>query len=240
MILRRVVPAPLDELDLDAEGARQLLRAWYAPTRPDAVRLNLVTTLDGRFAGDDGTSGSLTAGADRMILGVIRESADVVLVGAQSVRAEGYRLPRRAQLAVVTASGDLSGHGFAARGGAAPVVVMTTTAGESTAHRALDGVEHIVVTLPSRHGRIAAVSVLEALRERGAAGIVCEGGPSLAAQVLETGWVDELCLTTVPRWGGAGIPSLGAIDASSSRWAPRQLITDDDGVLYARWAPRAD
>lgn len=238
MILRRVVPGPLDEFDTEAEGARARLIEWYRPLAADSVRINLVTTLDGRAAGDDGTSNSLTAGADRMILGVIRESADVVLVGAQSVRAERYRLPKRAQLAIVTASGDLGGAAIEPRDGAAPVLVLTTSAGARAAHRALDGVDHEVVTLPERAGRITAADALAALRDRGAAGIVCEGGPSLASQVLATGAVDELCLTTVPRWGGAGIRMLAVDSAPASRWTPHQVLIDEDGVLYARWAPR--
>lgn len=239
MILRRVAPGPADELDTEAAGARARLLEWYRPLAADSVRINLVTTLDGRVAGDDGTSNSLTAGADRMILGVIREAADVVLVGAQSVRAEGYRLPKRAQLAIVTATGDLGGAAIQPRDGAAPVLVLTSAAGARAAHRALGGVDHVVVPLPERAGRVAVADALAALRDRGAAGIVCEGGPSLAAQVLATGSVDELCLTTVPRWGGAGIRVPAVDDVPASRWKPRQLLIDDDGVLYARWAPRA-
>ncbi len=103
MILRRLVPAG-PELDLDDRPA---LLDLYRPPRSTWLRLNMVATVDGAAAGSDGTSESLTNRADRRILGVIRELADVVLVGAASVRAEGYQLPKRAPLAVVTRSGDL-------------------------------------------------------------------------------------------------------------------------------------
>ena len=110
-MLRRVWPASdVAELDVDAPDARATLLDWYTPHDGDYLRLNFVTTLDGRAAGADGTSGSLTSTTDRMILGVIRQYADVVLVGAETVRREGYLRPSRAALAIVTASGDLTGH----------------------------------------------------------------------------------------------------------------------------------
>lgn len=238
MILRRVLPEPSASLDVEADGARAALIDWYAPAAGESLRINLVSTLDGRAAGDDGTSESLTTRLDRVILGVIRETAGTVLVGAQSVRTEGYRLPRHAQLAVLSASGDLSGHRLAPRDGAPPVLVLTTERRADAAHRGLDGIDHLVVPLPEHAGRIAVADALAALRDRGAAGIVCEGGPSLASQVLATGSVDELCLTTVPRLGGPGIPLLGAGASSVTTWSPRQLLIDESGAQYARWARR--
>lgn len=240
MILRRVTPGPADELDTEHDGARARLLDWYAPGEGESIRLNLVTTLDGRVTGDDGTSESLTAGADRMILGVIREHADVVLVGAESVRAEGYRLPKRAQLAVVSGSGDLTGHGLEPREGAAPVLVLAPMAAADAVSRSLGAVPHEHVAVSDRGGSLAAPDLLAALRARGVARVVCEGGPSLAALLLAAGLVDELCLTTVPRLGGSGLRLLPDTGPALSRWAPRQLLTDDEGVLYARWARRAD
>ncbi|WP_181134458.1 dihydrofolate reductase family protein, partial [Rathayibacter sp. AY1D5] len=70
----------------------------------------MIASVTGSSTGSDGTSETLTNRVDRTILGVVREQADVVLVGAASVRAEGYRVPRRVPLAVVSASGDLAGH----------------------------------------------------------------------------------------------------------------------------------
>ena len=73
MSLQRVLP-PGASVDPDAPGARQALLDDYEPDPGATVRLNLVTTLDGRAAGSDGTSETLTTRTDRMILGVIRQS----------------------------------------------------------------------------------------------------------------------------------------------------------------------
>lgn len=245
MILRRVTPDSGDgpdegRLDAASEGARARLLDWYAPEPGESIRLNFVTTLDGRVTGDDGTSESLTAGADRMILGVIREHADAVLVGAQTVRAEGYALPRRTQLAIATMSGDLSGHGFEPREGAPEVLVLAPATARDAVAASLGDIAHRILPVSDRGGSLGAPELLAALRAHGASRIVCEGGPSLAALLLRAGLVDEVCLTTVPRLGGSGIRLLGDDGPPLSRWAPRQLLTDDEGVLYARWGRRAD
>lgn len=242
MILRRVHPAGSAEevaLDTEGEGARDRLLDWYAPGEGESIRLNFVATLDGRVSGEDGTSGSLTAGADRMILGVIREHADVILVGASTVRAESYRLPRATPLAIVTTSGDLDGHGFEPREGAPEVLVLAPESATDAVRRSLSGVRHQVLPLPDRGEPATADEILGALRAHGAERIVCEGGPGLAGLLLAAGLVDEVCLTTVPRLGGSGIRLLADDGQAVSRWAPRQLLLDDEGVQYARWARRA-
>ena len=68
---------------------REALAELYA--HPDGrVRVNFVASADGAVT-VDGVSGGLEAPGDRVVFGVLRELADVILVGAGSVRAEGYR-----------------------------------------------------------------------------------------------------------------------------------------------------
>ncbi len=238
MTLRRVLPASGGDVDVEHPDARRTLLNWYAPHSPEHVRLTLVTTLDGRAAGPDGTSESLTSRTDRMILGVIRQHADVVLVGAETVRRERLRRPRVAALAVVSMSGDLTGHRLdddADR--TTPVFVVTTAAG---AERAADTAPNATVLTvdPLRDGSIAPATIIETLRARGFAGIAAEGGPSLASQLLTAGLVDELCLTVMPISGGPALPALGAAVAPFSRWAARQLLVDDEGAQFGRWTLR--
>lgn len=234
MMLRRVVPVEGGALEIEHPDARRTLLDWYAPHSPEHVRLNLVTTLDGRAAGSDGTSESLTSRTDRMILGVIREHADVVLVGAETVRREGLRRPRRAALAIVSASGDLTGHRLDADDRTTPIIVLTT---ESGAARAAGTVpDATVIPLPvGSDGRLPITTVVEVLRSRGLGGIAAEGGPALAAQLLAAGLVDELCLTVMPRLGGPTVPLLGAEGAAIRSLTAVQLLVDDEGAQYGRW-----
>lgn len=55
------------------------------------VRANVIATLDGSAVGSDGRSGSINDTADARVFALLRGLADVVLVGAGTARAEGYR-----------------------------------------------------------------------------------------------------------------------------------------------------
>ena len=78
------------------------------------VRVNFVASTDGAVT-VDGRSGGLGSDADRRVFGTLRELAEVVLVGAGTVRAEDYRGARKPTrgradpppIAVVTGSADL-------------------------------------------------------------------------------------------------------------------------------------
>ena len=235
-MLRRLVPINGGEVDPDAPDARETLLDWYSPHSPEHLRLSLIATLDGRAAGADGTSESLTSRTDRMILGVIRQHADVVLVGAESVRREGYLRPRRAALAIVSASGNLTGHRLDTHPDRkAAVFVLTTEAGAARA--AGSAPNATVLTLPAAvDGRIPPAALVSALRDRGFRGISAEGGPSLAAQLINANLVDEVCLTIVPRVGGPSLPLLGTASLPVSHLQARQLLVDSEGALYGRWA----
>ena len=70
------------------------------------VRANMVSTVDGAASGIDGLSGTVSGEADRRVFRTLRQLADVVLVGAGTARAEGYR-PAALPIAVVSGRLDL-------------------------------------------------------------------------------------------------------------------------------------
>jgi riboflavin biosynthesis pyrimidine reductase len=221
--LRLLAGDAVEHIDLDD---RARLLELYAPPRPDWLRLNLVASISGSATGSDGTSETLTSRADRRILGVIRELADAVLVGANSVRAEGYQLPKRAPLAIVTRSGELDGHRLG--GSARQAVVFGPESARTTAAASIDA-RFVAVADDS------IATLLAALRGEGYASIVCEGGPNLAAQLIAAGAVDELCLTTSPRLNGNALPLFGSGAAEEVPVELDQLLVDEDGTLFARW-----
>lgn len=83
------------------------LAAFYAWPSGASLRLNMLLDAHGSVTGTDGTSHSLTSKLDRRILRLIRAQADVIVVGASSVRAEGWFLPQQGLLVVLTKSGEL-------------------------------------------------------------------------------------------------------------------------------------
>jgi riboflavin biosynthesis pyrimidine reductase len=238
VIVTRLHPGVREEFDLGSpEGLERVAELYRAPRR-EWLRINLVASINGNASGNDGTSDGLSNRVDRKILGIIRRASDVVLVGAAGVRAEGYLLPRTAPLAVLSASGDLTGHAIPPGTPDGRVLVFCTRDGLDRARATLRGASAEVVVLPDERGRIAPDDLVAALRDRGLLHIVCEGGPSLAGQLLDAGVVDELCLTTSPRIMATSLPVFGAAISVEQEVGLSGLLLDEGSALYARWSLR--
>ncbi len=241
MILRRVHPEPHAVLDSEASDARAQLLDWYRPPNPEWLRLNLVATVNGSAAGKDGTSETITSQMDRRILGVIRELSDVVLVGAASVRSEGYQIPKMSRLAVVTSTGDLNGHRIDPDAGDRLIVICPLTVVDIV--RAQFPVALILTAANTKADRstpMDPIEIVSLLRSSGFASVVCEGGPSLATQLVNAGLANELCLTTAPLLTSARLPLFAKADLPGSgtdnSLVLSQLLIDESSSLYARWS----
>ncbi|KAA9087388.1 hypothetical protein F6B42_08700 [Microbacterium radiodurans] len=191
--------------------------------------MNMVATLTGAAAGGDGTSDSITSPTDRTVLGVIRRAADVVVVGAATVRAEGYVVPRTASLAIVSRTGRIDGHRLAAASVGRVVLLVP----ESAAASPPEGVE-VVRVGPGPD--IAPREVLASLAERGWRRVVCEGGPALAAQFAAAGLIDEYCVTVAPSLTPAERPFLPLGTHVETDVAG--MIVDEAGFSYLRLRAR--
>ncbi|WP_423917178.1 dihydrofolate reductase family protein [Frigoribacterium sp. 2-23] len=225
------------DIDIEADDAFARVRGLYEPPQRDWLRLNLIAAVSGDAAGEDGTSETLSNAVDRTILAAIRDLADGVLVGAASVRAEGYRVPKSSRLVVVTSSGDLSGHRMDPEHAERVVVICPDSAvGAVRASLGAD-VAAAATVLPTAdiEGRVAPDAIVTRLRDHGLRSLVCEGGPSLAGQFLHDRLVDELCLSTSPVVIGSGLPVFGRERFDPSRLTLHQLLKDDQSALYARW-----
>lgn len=233
MIVTEVVPRTLDAADALTDAGREWLRERYRRDDDAYVRLNMITSLTGSASGSDGTSETLTSRVDRRILGVVRAEADVVVVGAQSVRAEGYVVPRSARLAIVTMSGELAGHRLSPGPAAAEDQVLIVCP-ESVAPRLVERTaEHGVVVVPVPAAeRLDPRDILAALAERGLRRVVCEGGPSLAAQFTAAGVIDEFCVSVAPVVEPAERPFL-AVTARPDTLVAGALV-DEAGFSYLR------
>lgn len=235
MIVTRHTPEPTLAVDLSEPGAAARLDELYRPARQQWLSINLVASIDGGAQGGDGTSGTLTRGADRRVLGAIRRNSSIVLVGAATVRAEGHLFPRSTSLAVATLSGDLTGHAFPHDLEVGRLVVVCPSAAKDTVRRTLDGVPATVVGIDD--DTVSPQELIDALRGHGHDTIVCEGGPSLASQLIDAELVDELCLTTSPVILGDAAASLPALAVTARHELElAQLLTDSTGSVYARWA----
>jgi riboflavin biosynthesis pyrimidine reductase len=246
--VRRILPIA-DGEELTEEG---LVEA-YAPDRSrPAVRVNFVTSLDGAVQ-VDGYSRGLSGDADRKVFGILRRHADAVMVGAGTLRHEGYRavrmsdevgawrqrngLRRDPTLVVVSAALDLdpTSPTFAQ----APVrpVVLTHAGADDAKQAALAETADIVVCGESV---VDLVRGLDELRERGLDQVLCEGGPHLFGALLAADLVDELCLTVSPLLAGPGSGRIieGAVGPAPHQLVPVQII-EADGALLTRYAREA-
>lgn len=229
-LVTEVLPPSLARIDATDPDAASWLGRRYRPRGDAHVRLNMVTTVTGSIAGEDGTSDTVTSPTDRLVLRAIRAAADVVVVGAGTARAERYVLPARARLAIVTSSGDLAGVRLTREG--RPPALVLSSAGDAARVRARLGsapVEHIVVpgTGPARPAGI--VAALAALRLRR---VVCEGGPTLATRFLESGALDEVCVTVAPTLSPAGTAFVSPTHPHATEVAG--MLVDDRGFSYLR------
>ncbi len=191
-----------------------LARSYAWPADADTgsngafVRANMVSSLDGA-ATVEGVSAGLSNDDDQRIFGILRDLADVVLVGAGTVREEGYgpaelslrRQNRRRRwtgrgplpYAVVTNGGLDRGLSlfdeapYAAR----PIVITNAAAADSVSADRCD-------VIIAGEDRVDLVAAVQALANLGFAHIQCEGGPGLLGSLVSLGLLDELCLSISP------------------------------------------
>jgi riboflavin biosynthesis pyrimidine reductase len=92
------MPEHWENLSDDTRAAR------YAWPRGRWTRLNMIVSIDGHPVGHDGTSHTITNDHDRFLVRAVRNEADAIVLGAASIRAEGWFMPARGDLVVVTRS----------------------------------------------------------------------------------------------------------------------------------------
>ena len=179
----------------------------------------MIATADGR-ATIDGRTAPIANRADYELFHALRGRVDAVMVGAETIRVEGYG--PMAQLAVVVSRS----------------VAMPTETGLLAAPE-----NRVVIVTPSLDAELppcaASVSYLReadlatALRrlraEYGVASIDCEGGPGLNATLVPAGLVDELHLVIAPKLAGGHDPLDGLQRARAAR--PHPALTARVGRL---------
>jgi riboflavin biosynthesis pyrimidine reductase len=233
---------------LDAAG---LISAYEVADRSTpTLRVNFITSLDGS-ATTKGLSGGLGAPADRIVFDTLRRLADVVLVGAGTVRAEGYgamRLPDAdarwradhglaAQPVFALVSGRLALDARSDVFTKAPVrpLVLTSDSAPAAARRALDEVAEVI---SCGEDHVDPRRIVDTLVARGLTQILCEGGPRLFGSFIAADLVDELCLTVSPLLeGGAGI-RISHGEADAARRMRLVHVLESNGLLLTRYARR--
>ncbi len=232
------------------------------------IRANMVASADGA-ATASGRSGGLSGEADRAVFGVLRALADVVLVGAGTVRAEAYRPARVAErwawlregrpaappIAVLSRSLDLgqgcalltgtTGRtgttGLTGTTGRARTIVITVQAAPADRKAAVARDAELIIAGEDSVDLRSAISALAAMGHRR---ILTEGGPHLLEEIIEAGLLDELCLTISPLLAGSGAGRIvqgRPADAERPGLGPMSLahVLEDQGYLLCRYVRSA-
>lgn len=239
-------PHPSGAMDLDA-----LIAVYGYPDGSAApcLRANMVSSLDGA-ATSHGTARGLSSRADVQLLGLLRGLADVVIVGAQTVRAEGYG-PTRARsdlaairraegrpaaptMAIVSRSLDLDADAPVFTEAVIRPVVLTARRAPRDRRAALQRVAQVV---DCGEDVVDVAAALDHLAAEGCPRQLTEGGPTLLAQVVAAGRLDELALTTSPAIVGPGpqrILDSGSELATPTAMALSSLLMEDEHI-FARY-----
>lgn len=212
------------------EAAIDTLRPAQPPAGRPYVVANMITTVDGS-ASLRGLSGPVAehAPGDKPLFARIREQADAVLAGTETIAAEGYRAmarePRTRERRVAA--------GLPPR----PLAVVLSRSGEIPAGVPMledEDQPQRIFTGAAAHPAAA----LRALRtEDGVELLLCEGGPTLLGALLRAGLVDELLVTISPVLGG-GEPERTLLGGDAAGPIPLQLraLLEEGGGLHARYA----
>lgn len=208
--------------------AGELPELYAAPDKP-WLRVNMVSTVDGAATGDDGTSRSINNGVDKLVFDLLRDQADALVVGAGTIRVEGYDVGRK-PMVVVSRTGSVPVTQRSARRGGVLMATVSSAAYLEEA-RELLGEENVLVLGSHRVdlGRMRDELVLRGFRH-----LLSEGGPHLLRDLLDQGVVDELDATLVPRLVGG---SHRRITDGPPLDVPLRLhaLAEQDGTLLARW-----
>lgn len=215
------------------------------------VRCNMITSLDGAIS-LNGRSGMLGGPPDTRVFQTLRALADVILVGAGTMRTERYgparldddvrkqRLDRGQRpvpaIAVVTRSGNLDWSSPFFTDAEERPIIFTTDDSDETARVRAQKVADVVIT---GDAQADAGAMLGYLQETGRRSVLLEGGPALNAELVQAGLLDELCLTLSPRLVAGDGPRLLA---GPELMEPLDLdvihLLEEDGFLFYRLGVR--
>ncbi|MFI5837718.1 dihydrofolate reductase family protein [Micromonospora sp. NPDC051300] len=219
------------------------------------VRLLAVTSIDGLGA-VNGTSAALSSPGDQRVYQAVKRDADVLLVGAGTVRAEQYgptplsalQIARRRAMglapyptvAVVSRSLDLDPTGplFQQHTGRhvppRPIVIAPAASAASIDPALAERVDLLVAGETDVDLGVA----VQQLRSEGHQRIVCEGGPSLAGAMTRAGLLDQICMTITPQllaMPGPRITDSSGAGQDADDWQLHRSLIDEQGNLFLRY-----
>jgi diaminohydroxyphosphoribosylaminopyrimidine deaminase / 5-amino-6-(5-phosphoribosylamino)uracil reductase len=208
------------------------------------VALKLATTMDAKIADAGGNSRWISGEAARDYVHWLRAGFDAIAVGGVTARTDDPELTVRGQLqprvapvrVVFAADADLPTSLTLVRtAGEVPTVVFVAELAPTRRVESLEASGVEVERVDNLRGALAA------LRARGIASLLVEGGGRLAGALLAEGLVDRYYWVQSPLWLGArGAPAMAGLPsiqlAGADRWivAERRALGQDTLLVLDR------
>ena len=266
---------PVRGHDMPPELARRYGGELLIPLVPDrpTVLANFVSSIDGVVASGDGdlAGGGLISGnhePDRFVMGLLRSVADVVVVGAGTLRGSSVHrwtpqhvhpasgplfrawrdsmgLAANPTTVVVTASGEIPPAHAALNDPDIPVVIATTPKGAHRMRRIGLG-DHVTVETTASRGPLTGNDILSIAAVRDARVALTEGGPHLLGELVAADVLDELFLTLAPQLigrsaeGRRGLVEGVAMAPDDRRWQHLESVRRSTDHLFLRYRRRDD
>ena len=215
--MRRLFDHPTDHVTVleayDVERPRPIDRPW--------IGVCMVSSIDGSTV-LDGNSRGLSSKTDQEVLLTLRGLADVLIVGAATVRIEGYGPPRKRgqRVGVVSRKGDVDTTSPLFTSGAGFLILP-----DDAPPTPIDSV---------RAGR-GEVDLAAALGQLDADFVQAEGGAVLNGALAAADLIDELNLTVSPMLAGGNGPRVTSGPTQLARRMRLFHVLEDDGYLFTRY-----
>ena len=216
--MRRLLPDPVDHVSVaEVYGVRR-----PRPAGRPWVGVCMVSGLDGSTVVDD-TSRALSSPTDTAVLLGLRQIADLIVVGASTVRIEGYGPPSKAgqRIGVVSSAGaglDFDMPLFASGAG---FVICPEDAPE--------------LPVPTVRAGLGSLDLAGALALLDVDFVQAEGGAVLNAALAAADLIDELNLTISPVISGGDGPRLTTGAPPLLHRMTLAHLCEDDGFLFTRY-----
>ncbi len=240
-----------EEIEVDPAAVYNSDVRTHLKSRP-WILLNMVNSVDG-FISFEGRAGGLSGAADKNIYQIIRALADIILVGAGTIRAEKYKAPKtpdgdlaafresrgqekRPRIAVI--SGELNldpDMGLFADRHLEDKPPLIYTKSESL-EKGSSGFNSSAEIVAFPESELNVSTIVEDLFNKNAKIVVCEGGPNLNSHLLAAGLIDEFCLSVSPRAVGGEDPATflnRPVDSPTELSLDRILLEEE--FLFCRY-----
>ena len=223
------------------------ISSLLGPDSGDAftVRTNMVSTLTGS-ATMNHVSEDMGNDTDGELFAALRNWADVVLVGAQTVRAEDYSgvAPvtdgsRPAPIAVPSRSLDFDITSDFFTDFTTPPILLVP-------HSSWDDQElaQRIATIESAGAEVCDAgegtvqNYISVLKDRGFKRVLCEGGPGMIGQLVDIDAIDQMYLTLDPHLSTGVETPMATFQGEHShrRMQLENVAADHDGTVFLRYS----